>query len=131
MRTAITMSVHPKSSLAPRAASYRGLLLAVAVLLALGLSSPARADMALVVASHERASVLTQALEVALRGYGLLVGYRSMGDARSPLERAAVAQRVARNVGARVALWVEPGRPSRLRAVGTGEHEEHIVEAPL
>ena len=104
--------------------------LVLTLLLWIGASS-ARADMALVVSSHERTAELTQSLEIALRGYGVLVAYRPMGDARSPLERAALAQRVARNVGARVAFWVEPGPPARMRAVGAAESEEHIVEAPL
>jgi hypothetical protein len=104
----------------------------VLTLVALGLcAGAARADMALVVSSHERTSVLTQSLELSLRGHGVLVAYRPMGDARSPLERAALAQRVARNVGARVAFWVEPGPPARVRAVGAAERDERIVEAPL
>jgi hypothetical protein len=94
-------------------------------------SAAARADMALVVSSHERTAELTHSLEIALRGYGVLVAYKPMGDARSPLERAALAQRVARNVGARVAFWIEPGPPARVRAVSAGESDEHIVEAPL
>jgi hypothetical protein len=94
-------------------------------------ASAVRADMALVVSSHARTPELTQALELALRGYGVLVAYRPMGDARSPIERAALSQRVARNAGARVAVWIEPGPPARVRALGTAEHEERIMEAPL
>jgi hypothetical protein len=97
----------------------------------LGFGAAARADLALLVCSDARSLELTQALEVELRGYGVLVAFRAPGDGRSPLERAAAAQRVGRHGGARVVLWVEPGAPLRLRAVGTGENDERIVEAPL
>jgi hypothetical protein len=103
----------------------------VCFLVALAVGAPARADLALFVSADPRALELTQALEVELRGYGVLAAFRAPADARSPLERAAAAQRVARHGVARVALWIEPGPPARLRAVGTSENDERIVEAPL
>jgi hypothetical protein len=104
---------------------------ALICLLGLALAGTARADLALLVTSDARALELTQALELELRGHGVLAAYRAPAAAHSPLERAAAAQRVGRHASARVALWIESGPAVRLRAVGTGEHDERIVEAPL
>jgi hypothetical protein len=100
------------------------------------LSASARADAVLFVSSHARAESLSLALEVELRGYAVHAGFRNSGEARTALERAAMAQRMARNAGARAAVWIEPGAfaapaAARIRAVGTAVHDEHIVEAPL
>ena len=90
---------------------------------------PARADgSVLLVSSDERASIWLGAVSGMLAQDGVTVRLRPAPAARSPLERAAMAQRIARNVGANVALWIEPDPGGgRLRAVAT--EGERIVEA--
>jgi len=90
---------------------------------------PTRAESVLFASSEERTAELLPELTLALRAHDLLLLARTLGDARTPLERAAAAQRIGRNVGTWAALWIEREPPLRVRAVAISG--EHIFEAPL
>lgn len=101
------------------------------LLLAMALvsTSQARAESVLFASSEERMAELLPELTLAVRSHGLLLLVRGLGDARTPLERAAAAQRIGRNVGTWAALWIEREPPLRVRAVAISG--ERIHEAPL
>jgi hypothetical protein len=103
-----------------------GLLFAALLLLG---PHAARAESVLFVSSEERTAELLPELTLAVRSHGLLLLARGLGDARTPLERAAAAQRIGRNVGTWAALWIERETPLRVRAVAASG--ERIHEAPL
>lgn len=102
-------------------------LLLAALLLAS--ASPARAESVLFASSEGRTAELVPELALAARSHDMLLLVRGLGDARTPLERAAAAQRIGRNVGTWAALWIEREPPLRVRAVAISG--ERIHEAPL
>lgn len=92
-------------------------------------ASQARAESVLLASSEPRMAELLPELTLAVRSHGMLLLVRGLGDARTPLERAAAAQRIGRNVGTWAAVWIEREPPLRVRAVAISG--ERIHEAPL
>jgi len=105
-----------------------------AVFLALGLwcvAFDAEADSVVFVSSDARAPEWVSAITSELVIYGVAPRFRRSPDARSPLERSAVAQRLARNLGATAAIWIESALPDGPRVRAVSPEGEYVAEALL
>ena len=102
------------------------------LLLVLGLCGAprvARAESVLFLVSDPRASELFDALDLELRGFGILLALRPAPVGFTAEAHAAAAHASAREVGASASLWIEQGESAKVRAIATGNGR--LIEAPL
>lgn len=104
------------------------LVLAVSLWL---VTDAAHADSVVFVSSQPRRAEWASALTKELAVYGMSARVRHTPDARSPLERAALAQRLARNLGASAAIWIETELPDGPRVRAVSHEGEYVAEALL
>ena len=83
------------------------LALAVWAIAAPGWAQVADPERQIYLASDDGRDELATALAVEMPGWGIIRGPSPQG--MTPLERASAAQVAARDAGARVAIWTEPG----------------------
>ncbi len=107
------------------------MLRAVLALLLWLVTTQARAESVVFVASDVRRAEWSSAVSKELAVYGISARYRQSPDARSPLERSAVAQRLARNLGAAAAIWIETDLPEGARVRAVAAEGEYVAEAIL